>query len=50
MPALDAAAEALNTLEKKDIVEIKSFQQPPPAVQQVCECVMILKKLPDKTY
>jgi dynein heavy chain len=50
MPALEAAAEALNTLEKKDITEIKSFAQPPKAVQQVCECIVILKKLPDKSW
>ena len=50
MPALLAAADALNTLEKKDITEIRSFITPPVAVQQVCECVVILLKLPDKSW
>jgi dynein heavy chain len=43
VPALEAAAEALNGLDKKDIGEIKSFTTPPTAVQQVCMCVLHLK-------
>ena len=44
IPALEAAADALNNLKKEDITEIKSFSQPHILVQQVCECVLILRK------
>eukprot|EP00736_Rhodelphis_marinus_P009344 Rmarinus@m.3249 len=45
VPALAAAAEALQNLEKKDITELRSFAKPHPLVQGVCECVMILRNL-----
>ena len=43
LPALEAAVEALNALNKNDITEIKSFAKPPPLVQTTLEAVCILK-------
>lgn len=42
MPALDAAVAILEGLDKKDIVEMKSFNAPPPAVRTVMEAVCVL--------
>ena len=41
-PALAAAAEALNTLNKANLTELKSFGKPPPAVVNVVAAVMCL--------
>lgn len=41
-PALKAAAEALNTLNKANLTELKSFGKPPPAVMNVTAGVMVL--------
>ena len=41
-PALFAAQEALNTLNKANLTELKSFGSPPPAVLMVTEAVMVL--------
>ena len=41
-PALKAAVEALNTLNKTNLTELKSFGQPPPAVSNVTAAVMVL--------
>ena len=41
-PALLAAQEALNTLNKANLTELKSFGSPPPAVMLVTEAVMVL--------
>ena len=43
IPALEAAMEALDALNKKDITEIKSFTKPPPLVETVLQAVMILR-------
>ncbi|CAH8498270.1 unnamed protein product [Heterobilharzia americana] len=43
MPALEAAVQALESLNKKDITEIKSYGKPPLLVQKVMEAVMILR-------
>lgn len=45
LPALEAAAEALENLDKKDLTEIKSMASPPPPVMIVCMCVVILRPL-----
>jgi len=45
MPALEAAAKALENLDKASITEIKTFQKPPEAVMIVCMCVCILQPL-----
>ncbi len=41
-PALKAAEEALNTLNKGNLTELKSFGKPPPAVVNVSAAVMVL--------
>ena len=41
-PALKAADEALNTLNKGNLTELKSFGKPPPAVVNVTAAVMVL--------
>ncbi|CAM9197261.1 unnamed protein product [Discosporangium mesarthrocarpum] len=42
LPALEEAIKALNSLKKDDISEVKSFQNPPQAVQTVMEAVCLL--------
>lgn len=42
MPALDAANRALQSLNKKDLTEVKSYAKPPIKVEKVMEAVMIL--------
>ncbi|XP_076454460.1 dynein axonemal heavy chain 2-like [Babylonia areolata] len=44
MPALNAAVEALESLNKKDMTEIKSYGRPPPLVEKVMNAVMILRQ------
>ncbi|GAB6022905.1 Dynein heavy chain 9, axonemal [Chamberlinius hualienensis] len=41
-PALIAAQEALNTLNKNNLTELKSFGSPPAAVANVASAVMVL--------
>ncbi|XP_059610821.1 dynein beta chain, ciliary-like [Phlebotomus argentipes] len=41
-PAINQAKEALNTLDKKNLTELKSFGTPPPGVEKVTEAVLIL--------
>ncbi|KAJ8945230.1 hypothetical protein NQ318_011210 [Aromia moschata] len=41
-PALLAAQEALNTLNKNNLTELKSFATPPEAVVAVCAAVLVL--------
>jgi dynein heavy chain len=41
-PALVAAQQALNTLNKANLTELKSFGSPPPAVINVTAAVMVL--------
>eukprot|EP01018_Ginkgo_biloba_P018809 Gb_18326 [translate_table: standard] len=45
MPALNAAVEALNSLNKNDITEIKSFAKPPPLVLLIMGDVGFIKRL-----
>ena len=47
-PALKAAAEALNTLNKANLTELKSFGKPPPIVVNVVAAVMVLSSPPAK--
>ncbi|CAK4643818.1 unnamed protein product [Aphanomyces euteiches] len=42
MPALNNAQNALNSLSKNDITEVKSFAKPPEAVETVMSCVCML--------
>ncbi|XP_071672857.1 dynein axonemal heavy chain 9-like isoform X3 [Patagioenas fasciata] len=41
-PALEAAQAALNTLNKKNLTELRSFGSPPSAVSNVTAAVMVL--------
>ncbi len=47
-PALIAAQEALNTLNKNNLTELKSFGAPPNAVVNVTSAVMCLLSTPNK--
>ena len=47
-PALAAAATALNTLNKANLTELKSFGKPPPIVVSVAAAVMCLSAPHDK--
>lgn len=42
LPALQAAMDALNRLDKKDIPEVRTFTQPPEGVRIVMEAVCVL--------
>jgi dynein heavy chain len=42
MPALEAAQTALNTLDKTNLTEMKSFPNPPSAVLMVASAVLVL--------
>ncbi|KAK9823491.1 hypothetical protein WJX72_003121 [[Myrmecia] bisecta] len=44
LPALQAAVDSLNALNKQDIIEIKSMVKPPPLVQMSMEAVCVLKQ------
>jgi len=48
MPMLDAALQALNTLTKNDITEVKSMKSPPSGVKLVMEAVCIMKSIKPK--
>eukprot|EP00899_Mesostigma_viride_P018540 jgi/Mesvir1/26688/Mv20468-RA.1 len=50
IPALEAAADALNNLKKEEISEIRSFAKPHVLVQKVCECVVILRNIKDVSW
>ena len=47
LPALEGAVKALKSLTKNDITEVKSFTNPPPAVQKVMEAVCCLLGQPE---
>lgn len=47
-PALIAAQNALNTLNKNNLTELKSFPTPPPAVAAVAAAVLVLFAKPGK--
>ncbi len=42
LPALKAAEEALNTLNRNNLTELKSFAQPPAAILKVTATIQIL--------
>jgi len=46
LPALQRADDALNSLNKKDIAEIKAYSKPPELVELVLNAIMCIKKLP----
>ncbi|XP_072908128.1 dynein axonemal heavy chain 10 [Hemitrygon akajei] len=43
LPALEAARLALQSLDKSDVTEIRSFAKPPRQVQTVCECILVMR-------
>ena len=43
LPALEEAMKALESLNKKDIQELKTYGRPPALVEKVMEAVMILR-------
>ena len=40
---MEAARKAREDLDKGDVTEIKSFAKPPPAVQTICECILVMR-------
>ena len=42
LPSLDAAMQAINAIDKSDIMEMRQIKNPPEALQQVMEAVCIL--------
>jgi dynein heavy chain len=44
MPAFNSALKALETLNRADLTEVKSFAQPPDMVRKVMEAVCVLMK------
>jgi dynein heavy chain len=45
LPILEAAFKALDSLDKKDIAEMKAFSKPPELVMTVMEAICILFKI-----
>ena len=43
-PALDAAKDAVNCLDKESVTELKSFAKPPSGVDKVTDALLILVK------
>jgi dynein heavy chain len=50
VPVLEAAADALQSLKKEEITEIRSFSKPHILVQKVAECVVILRNIKDVSW
>ncbi len=50
LPALEAAKLALEDLEKKDITEIRAFKNPPHAVEQILNCIVIFKGIKEISW
>jgi len=48
MPMLDAALQALNTLTKGDVTEVKAMKSPPAGVKLVMEAVCVMKNIKPK--
>jgi len=46
IPALEAATQSLKSLNRNDIVEVKSMGSPPAGVKLVMETVCIMMKVP----
>lgn len=42
-PAVDKATKALNTLNKKDISELKALSKPSAEIVQTMQCMLLLK-------
>jgi dynein heavy chain len=48
IPALEAAVQALNSLSKGDIIEVRAMQRPPEGVKLVIEAICIMKGIKPK--
>eukprot|EP01107_Rhizomastix_libera_P011726 TRINITY_DN2935_c0_g1_i3.p1 TRINITY_DN2935_c0_g1~~TRINITY_DN2935_c0_g1_i3.p1 ORF type:complete len:3350 (-),score=861.62 TRINITY_DN2935_c0_g1_i3:62-10111(-) len=48
LPALQAAEQALNALNKNDITEVRSMLRPPAGVKMVMEAICIIKQVKPK--
>eukprot|EP00794_Sanderia_malayensis_P012733 gene12733-14038_t len=48
LPALEAALASLKSLNRNDVVEVRTMQRPPPGVKMVIEAVCIMKGLKPK--
>lgn len=48
LPAVEAAAEALNNIQREDLQELKAFNNPPVHVKIVCQMCVILRPTGDK--
>lgn len=45
-PALQAAVEALNSIQPKDIQSLKALKNPPDVVKRIFDCVLLLRHFP----
>lgn len=48
LPAVEAASQALENLDKNDLTELKAFTNPPPAVKNLCMQLVCLKPTGEK--
>ena len=48
LPAVEAAAEALNNIQRKDLQELKAFNNPPVHVKIVCQMCSVLRPTGEK--
>ena len=48
LPKLEAAEKALMTLNKNDIIELKSMKNPPKGVKLVMEATCVMRQIPPK--
>ena len=48
LPAVEAAAEALNNIRREDLQELKAFNNPPIHVKIVCQMCTVLRPTRDK--
>ena len=48
LPAIEAAAEALNNIRREDLQELKAFNNPPIHVKIVCQMCAVLRPTGEK--
>ena len=49
-PAMNAAKESVNCLDKSSMTELKSFSKPPPGVEKVTSALLIMIKLEKRDF
>ena len=47
LPAVEAAARALDNLDRNDLTELKAFSNPHPAVKSICMMLVCLRPTGD---